>query len=169
MKKILLAITGILGVAIVYLLIAGRELQEIQTEIEISATPSEVWSILVDINQWQEWSPIIKQAQGDAAVGSELTIAMIGKQEGETGPVYKPVITELDEFRYLGWRAHMIAGFLFTNYKVFELEETPTGTRLIHKEMFEGLLAPVFCGQMEKGVPPMLNSMNQALKVLAEK
>jgi len=63
----------------------------------------------------------------------------------------------------------MLTGFIFTNYKVLELEETESGTRLIHKEMFKGLLAPIFCGQMEKGVPPMLNSMNQALKELAEK
>jgi len=63
----------------------------------------------------------------------------------------------------------MLAGFIFTNYKVFELEETTSGTLLTHKEMFKGLLAPIFCGQMEKGVPPMLNSMNKALKDLVEK
>jgi len=63
----------------------------------------------------------------------------------------------------------MLAGFIFTNDKVFELEETNTGTRLTHKELFSGLLAPIFCGQMEKGVPPMLDSMNKALKEQAEK
>ena len=53
--------------------------------------------------------------------------------------------------------------------QLVDLEETSTGRHLIHKEMFKGLLAPIFCGQMEEGVPPMLNSMNQALKKLAEK
>ena len=62
----------------------------------------------------------------------------------------------------------MLHGWIFTNYKVLELEASGAGTRLTHKEMFKGLLAPIFCGQMEKGVPPMLNSMNQALKDLAE-
>ena len=62
----------------------------------------------------------------------------------------------------------MMAGFIFTNDKVFELHETSTGTRVVHKELFSGLLAPIFCGQMEKGVPPMLEAMNQALKQLAE-
>ncbi len=168
-KKIFIVLVALVGVGFIYLVIAGSKLQEIKTDIEISAPPSKVWSILSDINKWQEWSPIIKESRGAATVGSELTIGMIGKTEGEPGPVYNPVITELDEPKHLRWKAHMLSGFIFTNYKILELEETGSGTRLIHKELFRGLLAPIFCGQMEEGVPPMLNSMNQALKELAEK
>ncbi len=144
-------------------------MQEIQTEIEISAPPSKVWSIITDINNWKEWSPIINDSNGTASVGSKLSITMIGKEKGKDGPKYTPIITELEEPKYFRWRAHMLAGFIFTNDKIFELEETNSGTRLTHKETFSGLLAPIFCGQMEKGVPPMLNSMNNALKDLAEK
>ena len=97
------------------------------------------------------------------------SLIMIGKEEGKDGPKYNPIITELDEPNVLRWRAHILAGVIFTNYKIFELEETSSGTRLTHTESFKGLLAPIFCGQMEKGVPPMLNSMNKALKDLAEK
>jgi hypothetical protein len=93
---------------------------------------------------------------------------MMDKEKSKDGPNYYPIITELEEPNYLRWRAHIITGFIYTNYKISELEETDSGTRLIHKELFNGLLAPVFCGQMEKGVPPMLNSMNHALKELAE-
>jgi hypothetical protein len=168
MKRLLLALLVLPGASIIYLSVAGSKLQEIKTEIEISAPPSQVWSILIDINNWQEWSPIIKESSGTASVGSELAITMIGKEEGEAGPEYNPVITELDEPHYLQWRAHMMNEFIFTNYKVLSLEETSSGTRLIHKELFKGMLAPLFCVQMEDGVPPMLNSMNQALKDLVE-
>jgi len=168
MKKILLIVLALVGAGIIYLAVAGNKLQVITTEIEISAPPSKVWSILTDINNWQEWSPIIKGSHGTASVGSELTITMIGKEQGKDGPKYNPIITEIDEPNYLRWRAHMLTGLIFTNYKVLELEESNSGTRLTHKEMFKGLLAPIVCGQMEKGVPPMLNSMNQALKDLAE-
>lgn len=168
MKIILLIIIVFVVAGIIYLAVAGNKLQEITTEIEISAPPSKVWSILSDINDWQEWSPIINDSHGTASVGSELTITMMGKEQGKDGPTYNPIITNFDEPNYLRWRAHMVNGFIFTNYKVLELEETDSGTRLTHKEMFKGLLAPIFCGQMEKDVPPMLNSMNQALKDLAE-
>ena len=156
-------------IGIIYLAIEGSDMQEIKTEIEISAPPSKVWGIIADIDNWQEWSPIINASHGVAAVGSKLSITMVGKEEGKDGPKYNPIITELDEPDYFRWRAHMLAGFIFTNYKIFELKETSSGTRLTHTESFKGLLAPIFCGQMEKGVPPMLNSMNAALKDLVEK
>jgi len=169
MKKIILILIALVGAGIIYLAVAGSKLQEVKTEIEISAPPSKIWSIISDINNWQEWSPIIKESHGTASVGSELTITMIGKEKGKDGPKYNPIITELEEPNYFRWRAHMLTGFIFTNYKIFELEETSSGTRLTHTESFKGLLAPIFCRQMEKGVPPMLNSMNKALKDLAEK
>lgn len=75
---------------------------------------------------------------------------MIGKEEGKGGPKYNPTITELEEPNYFCWRAYMLTGFIFTNDKIIELEETSSGTQLIHKELFKGLLAPIFCGQIEK-------------------
>jgi len=160
---------GLVFAGIAYLAVEGSKMQEITTEIDISAPPSKVWSIITDINNWQEWSPIINESHGTATVGSTLSITMMGKEKGKDGPKYNPTITELEEPKYFRWRAHMLAGFIFTNDKIFELEETNSGTRLTHKEMFSGLLAPVICGHMEKGVPPMLNSMNKALKDLSEK
>lgn len=156
-------------IGVTYLAIEGSEMQEIKTEIEISAPPSKVWGILTNINNWQEWSPIINASSGEASIGSKLSITMMGKEEGKDGPKYNPVIEELNKPNYFRWRANMLAGFIFTNDKIFELKETESGTRLTHTETFKGLLAPIFCGQMEKGVPPMLNSMNKALKELAEK
>ena len=107
-------------------------------------------------------------SQGDAAVGSTLTITMIGKEAGKDGPQYSPRIIQMDEPRYFHWRAHMMAGFIFTNDKIIELQKTDTGTKVTHKETFKGLMAVMMKGQMDKGVPPMLTRMNDALKELAE-
>ena len=144
-------------------------MQTIKTEISISAPPAKVWSILTDIDKWHEWSPVINASQGDAVVDSVLRITMISKKEGKDGPKYSPRILKLDEPKYFQWRAHMMAGFIFTNDKIIELEEISSGTRLIHTETFKGMLAALMKGQMEKGVPPMLNAMNEALKEIAEK
>ncbi|MCG8379710.1 MAG: SRPBCC domain-containing protein [Proteobacteria bacterium] len=169
MKKILLAILGLAFASIIFLAIRGNNMQEIETEIEIAAPPAKVWSIITDIDKWQEWSPIINVSQGNSAIGSKLSITMISKEKGKDGPKYNPVITELKEQKYFHWRAHMLAGFIFTNDKIFRLEETGTGTHLIHIETFKGLMAPLMSGSVEKNVPSMLNSMNKALKELAEK
>jgi len=169
MKKAFIVIVGLVIAGVALLAIGGSEMKEIKTEIEIVAPPSKVWSILMDIDNWEEWSPIINASSGTGSIGSKLSITMMGKEQGKDGPKYNPIITDLEEPRYFRWRAYMLAGFIFTNDKIFKLEETSTGTRLTHTETFSGLLAPIFCGQMEKSVPPMLNLMNEALKDLAEK
>ena len=169
MKKVLLGISFALLTGIVILAIMGSKMQEIKTEIHIDAKAEKVWEVLMDFDKWQDWSPIIKQSKGSAQVGSQLQMTMVGKSEGESGPSYKPKIEEMSKPHFFRWRAHMMASFIMTNDKVFELTETENGTKLVHKELFKGLMAPIFCGQMEKGVPPMLNKFNQALKALVEK
>lgn len=168
MKKILLLLGLLLLLAIVYLSISGRKMQTVTTEIEILAPPEKVWSIITDIDKWQDWSPTINASQGEAAVGSTVTITMMSKEAGKDGPKYSPKIIQMDEPTYFHWRAHMMAGFIFTNDKIIELEKTDLGTKVTHKETFKGLMAAIMKGQMDKGVPPMLNGMNEALKKLAE-
>ena len=169
MKKVFLVVLAVVIACTVFLFFKGRKMQVITTEIEISAPPEKVWAIIADVNKWQDWSPIINKSSGSVSEGSKLNITMKGKVEGEDGPQYSPTITKLDRPKFFRWRDYMLTGFLFTNDKIFELEASSSGTRLIHKELFKGLLAPLFCDHMETGVPPMLNAMNKALKELAEK
>jgi len=143
-------------------------MREIRTEIEIDALPTKVWSILTDFDNWKNWNPIVNQVSGVASLGSELSVTMRG-DDGKDGQKYMPIVTEFEEPKFFRWRGKMLAEFLFTNDKVFELEEISSGTRLIHKELFSGMLVPMFWSKFDKGVPPMLNSMNDALKILAEK
>ncbi len=169
MKKILLILFVVLGIGLTYLAFEGRKVQEIKTEINISAPPSKVWSIIVDINKWQEWSPIINASQGESIIGSVLNITMMSEEAGKDGPSYNPIITELKEQSYFHWRANMMTEFVFTNDKIFILKETKTGTHLTHIETFKGMMAPLMSGSVKKNVPAMLDTMNQALKELAEK
>jgi len=142
-------------------------MRELRTEIEIAVPLTKVWSILTDFNNWKEWNPICK-ASGAASLGSKLSVTM-RCDDGKDGHTYMPVVTNVDEPKSFRWRGVMMAGFLFTNDKVFELEEISSGTRLIHREEFSGILVPLFWGKMEKDALPMLRKMNGALKTIAEK
>jgi hypothetical protein len=68
MKKVILVILAFIFISIIYLSIEGKNMQEIKTEIEISAPPSKVWKIITDIDNWQEWSPTINASQGEASI-----------------------------------------------------------------------------------------------------
>ncbi len=168
MKKLLIVTVVLVVVVGSVLWVNGKDTREIKTEIEIAAPVSDVWAIVTNIDAWEEWSPIINQSDGDGSQGSTLSITMMGKEEGKDGPQYSPVITIFEEPNLFRWRASMLAGIAMTNDKVFELEATDTGTRLVHKELFSGMFVPVFWSSAEKNVPTMLNSMNQALKEKAE-
>ena len=41
----------------ILLWVNGNATREIKTEIEISAPASELWAILTDIDDWENWSP----------------------------------------------------------------------------------------------------------------
>jgi len=142
-------------------------MRELRTQIEIAAPLTKVWSILTDFDNWKEWNPIVNQASGVASLGAKLSITMRGK-DGKDAMKYMPVVTNVEEPKSLRWRATMMAGFLFTNDKAFELEEIDSGTRLIHREEFSGILVPIFWSKLNKGVIPMLRSMNEALKIMVE-
>ena len=143
-------------------------MQTIKTEIEIAAPPEKIWGIITDVDKWHDWSPTINASSGTVSLGSTVSITMMSKEPDKDGPKYQPKIIQLDKPTLFQWRAHMMAGFLFTNDKIIELEKTDTGTKVTHSETFKGLMAAMMRGQMEKGVPPMLNSMNEALKNVAE-
>ena len=169
MKKIVFIVSFIALIGFVYLSIAGRNVQTIESEIEINASPEKVWDIITDVDKWHEWSPTINASEGKAEIGSTVAITMMSKEAGKDGPKYSPRVIQMDVPRYFHWRAHMMAGFIFTNDKIIELEKTPSGTKVIHKETFKGLMAAAMKGGIETGVPPMLNMMNEALKDMAEK
>jgi hypothetical protein len=145
-------------------------MREIKTDIEIAAPIEKVWDALMAFDQWGDWNPIVKAASGKAALGETLRFTMTGKdgKSGKDGQAYEPVITEFDAPKQFRFRAKMMANVLFTNDKIFTLESTDTGTKLVHIEAFSGLMVGLFWGKMEGVIPGMLNSMNEALKEKVE-
>ncbi len=142
-------------------------MREIKSEIDIAASPAKVWNILTNMDHWSDWNPMVNHAAGEAAVGAKLQVTMRGT-DGKDSSRYSPVVTTFDAPTSFQWRATMMAGFLFTNYKIFHLKETQSGTRLRHTEAFAGVLVPLFWGKLNQGVPPILDAMNAALKAVAE-
>jgi len=142
-------------------------MRELRAEIEISAPIDRVWRLLTDFDHWKEWNPMVNAASGNAAVRSKLNITMRGP-DAKDAMRYQPTVLEVAPPKYLRWRATMINGLLFTNDRVFELEERNGATVLVNREEFTGLMVPLFWGKMSQFVVPMLESMNVALKKKVE-
>lgn len=144
-------------------------MREIKTEIQINAPIEKVWSVLIDINQWGKWNPVSKgEVKDGVKPGEILTIEMID-ENGQTTTKYQPVVLDAESPCYFRWKAKMMAGFMFTNERIFELSENENGVLLINKETFSGLAVSIFWGKMKDFVGPTLDKMNQALKTEVEK
>lgn len=146
---------------------------EITREIHINAPKDKVWAIISDINNWSQSTTAINQSSGTLALGAELSITMRGHEAGpdgiyNDGPSYKPKITELNDGTSFRWRAKMGASIIFTNDKFLMLEEIEGGTKLTHTEYFSGMMLPLMKGMMQKGVPALLDEINEGFKAAAE-
>ncbi|NQV30423.1 MAG: SRPBCC domain-containing protein, partial [Candidatus Marinimicrobia bacterium] len=103
-------------------------MREIPTEIEIAAFLTQVWDKLMDFEKWQDWNPTANKAGGLASLGSKLDITM-SEPEGKDDQKYTATITTFEAPRLFRWRTVMLAGFLMTNERSFELE--PVGGRTL--------------------------------------
>jgi len=137
-------------------------MREIRTEVQIAAPVEEVWRVLMDFGAWKDWNPTVARASGIAAAGEKLNITMLGDDCKEM--TYQPEVMDIISPNKFRWRAKMMAGFIFTNDRVFELREKDGGTELIHSELYSGLMIALTWKKMQNFVPPILEKMNKALK-----
>ncbi len=62
-------------------------MHEIKTEIEIAATPEQVWSILTDFSAYPQWNPFIRSINGTVKTGERLTAFI--QPAGDKGMTYR--------------------------------------------------------------------------------
>ncbi len=137
----------------------------IRTETEIDAPPAAVWTTLTDFAGYPAWNPFIREASGTLAVGETLTLRMFpgdGRRQTFTPEVL--AVRENAELRWLGalrWR------WLFSAEHLFQLSSVGAGTRLVHSEVFRGMLVPLLrhmINQTERD----FRALNAALKSQVE-
>jgi hypothetical protein len=136
---------------------------EIRTEIAIDAPPAKVWSILTDAAAYAEWNPFIVEMKGEIVQGGTIENTM---QPGNGSRiVFKPTVLTVDPERELRWLGRLFVPRIFDGEHYFLLEETATGTRLLHGERFRGVL---LWAMSTDGFRDDFKRMNEALKARAE-
>jgi len=140
---------------------------EIRTEIEIAASAEEVWAILLDFPQHPRWNPFVRQIEGQAKVGERLTVTV--KPANGNGMTFRPVVRVVEPRRELRWLGRFLLPGLFDGEHYFRLE--PMGkdrVRLVHGEIFSGILVGFAKSGLEGGTKAGFAAMNEALRARAE-
>jgi hypothetical protein len=142
-------------------------MKELHTEIEINAPQDRVWSLLTDFARFPEWNPFIREATGELRVGGKLRVRL--QPPGGKGMVFKPTVLVRDDNRELRWLGKLAIPGLFDGEHIFAVEPMDGGrTRFVQREIFKGLLVPLFARMLDGSTRQGFEAMNRALKERAE-
>lgn len=138
----------------------------IRTETEIEAPPARVWAVLTDFAAYPSWNPFILEAEGTLAAGEVLTLRMtVG--EGKEPQTFTPEVLAVRENAELRWRGALRWSWLFNAEHSFALSTVGDGTRLVHSEVFRGVLVPLLRATIDQ-TERDFRALNAALKERVE-
>jgi hypothetical protein len=132
--------------------------------IQIDAPPEAVWAVLTDLGRYPEWNPLFREASGQVAAGSRITLRSVHPANGRLMTV-RPKITVADPGVELTWTSSL-PGIISGEHR-FTLTPAGGGTRLEQSEAFHGLLA-AFPLKTFTRAEASFQGLNEALKKRAE-
>ncbi|MGY1683909.1 SRPBCC family protein [Geodermatophilus sp. SYSU D01176] len=140
--------------------------KRLSTDIEIDAVPDQVWRVLTDLPAYPAWNPFIVRAEGVVQPGGRLTLTV--QPVGGRAMTVRPRLVEVDAPRQLRWRGRLAVPGVMDVEHTFTLEPRGSGTRLIHREDFRGVLVPFLAASLDRHTLPAFVAMNEALRTRAE-
>ncbi len=138
----------------------------VRTEIDIHATPDQIWQLLIDFNKYPLWHPYITAIKGEPKLKSKIKVTV--KNEDSTSTKFSAYILELKSDELLSWGGSL--GFIFRAKHYFILDPIDSTTvRFIQGEYWKGLFGKSFGGKIYKETYNRFNVMNNKVKELLEK
>ncbi len=131
------------------------------SEIEITAPPEVVWDVLTSIERWPSWNPSVKSVamQGDLAEGSTF--------RWKAGPgTITSTIQRIEAPRLIAWTGKTLG---IDAIHVHTLEPQAGKTLVRTEESYEGLVARLFRGPLQKTLDSALDDGLRYLKAEAER
>jgi hypothetical protein len=139
---------------------------ELHTEIDIDATPEVVWQVLTELDRYSEWNPFITSSVGEPEVGEKLVNRM--EPPGGMAITLKPNVTVIENNRSFEWFGTLGFPGVFDGRHRFDVEASPTGTKLTQSEELDGLLVRFMRKSVDTHTKAGFEAMNVALKARAE-
>jgi hypothetical protein len=138
-----------------------RLYRELDSWIDINASISEVWDILVDFESWENWNSFIPIVQGKFEVGKKIRIKVVSP--GMKEMVFKPKIYEIEPCKRISWGGSFMI-FIYNGMHDFLLEYIDNKvTRFRQIEKFKGPIILLMQKMITKTAIGYQN-MNEELK-----
>ncbi len=130
----------IAGIALILILVVALALaltgrKSVHAELDINATPAEIWAIVVNTAAYDEWNPILVAADGEFVEGGTVNYQM-KMGEGDPVPVSPRTITLIPEKQLTQYGGNdLVLSYRHT----WQLEPIEGGTRATQKEEYKGI------------------------------
>jgi hypothetical protein len=142
-------------------------MHKIQSDINISATPERVWSILTDFSAYPSWNPFIRSISGTIKIGQRLTVSI--QPVGGRAMTFRPTVLLTQPNCELRWLGHFLFPGIFDGEHFFKIAAGASGgVQLTQGEHFSGVLVGLAKRSLDRGTLPGFIAMNEALKARAE-
>ncbi len=137
----------------------------VNTTLEINASPHQIWRVLTDFAAYDEWNPMLRNVRTCLAPNAKVHFEVVRVD----APVLRLAakITEHEPERSLVWRGGSRAMISGEHY--FRIERLDNHrSRFHHGEQFSGLLLPLM-RPLLNSASPLYGAMSNALKNIVER
>ena len=166
MKKLLVALGIVVVLFAGYAVFAIARPFVLHTEVEIDATPEQVWKVLADRQAYPAWNPFIVSSTGDLTEGHTITNVLRDTNGKDT--TFTPKLLAVVPNQELRWIGKIGFGGVFDGEHSYRLEALPGGrTRLIQEETFRGIAVPFTHSLLSNTIEPQFRAMNESLATRA--
>jgi hypothetical protein len=137
----------------------------LESWIDIKASVSEAWNVLVDFESWKNWNSFIPSVEGAIKVGSAISIKVIAP--GLKEMVFNPRIFEIEPNKKIVWGGGFL-GCIYKGVHEFSLEYIDANTtRFRQTEKFQGPLVLLMKKMIYKTASGYVK-MNEEFKYIIE-
>jgi carbon monoxide dehydrogenase subunit G len=131
------------------------------SEIEIAAAPEVAWDVLTEIEGWPSWNPEVKSVSMDGGLDEGAVFRW------KSGPgTITSTIEAVEAPRRIAWSG---TSFGIKAFHVHTLEAQNGGTLVRTEESYDGLVARLFHGLLQKTLDKTLRGGLAHLKTEAER
>jgi hypothetical protein len=160
-RRLLAVLASLLALLAIYTVWTNTRPYTLSASIELDATPEEVWRVLTDLPDYDEWNPFIVSAEGRVERDAALRLVM----HDETGDTtFTPTVLAAEAGKELRWIGRIGPGWIFDGEHRFLIE--PLGNsrvRLTQSESFTGVAVPFYRDTLHANTLPQFGAMNRAL------
>jgi hypothetical protein len=161
-RRLLIGLGTLLVLLIGYTVYSIARPTVLHTELEIDASPDQVWKVLTDRATYPDWNPFIISSTGDLTVGTTITNVLRDTNGKDTE--FTPELLAVEAGRELRWIGRIGFGGVFDGEHAFRIEVLPNGrSKLIQEETFRGVAVPFTVGMLRDTIKPQFHAMNKAI------